>query len=462
MERASVIYDWHGGRREKNVMNTFRIYLFSSLFSLICAQFAFAQPASLHDGDMIDGVVAVVGKYPILKSTIETQLIIATGRSSLPPDTIAKLREQILQNEIDQKVLVVRAEQDSTITVTEPEIDERLNERIKQYEHQFSSRAEMEKAFGKTVAEINSSPELRDKARESILIEKLRGAKFGKPPVVSKRDVQEFYAAYKDSLPHIGAQVELATIVKLIKPDPLQKEKLKNFAKALVDSLRHGADFTEFAARYSQHSTAKSGGDLGGPYPRGTFVPDFEAAAFKLRPGEISDPVETDQGIHIIKLLDRKGEEIKVAQILLKPSASKNDDDSVFAVIQSLRTRIISGEDFGRVAAENSDDQETKNSGGSLGRVRLEELGPEQRTVIDSMQIGDISRPIKIAYSRTLTGYQIVKLLSRVEPHDASLEKDYRDLEALTMQWKMAKDFQKFIEEARKNVYVDIRATNKP
>jgi peptidyl-prolyl cis-trans isomerase SurA len=293
------------------------------------------------------------------------------------------------------------------------------------------------------------------------MIEKIRGAKFSKPPTVSKRDVLEFYAAYKDSLPTITAQVELATIVKLIKPDPFQKEKMKAFAKSLVDSLRSGADFTIFAARYSQHSTAKSGGDLGGPFPRGTFLPDFEAAAFRLKPGEVSDPVETDQGIHIIKLLDRKGEEIRVAQILLKPAASQSDEDSIRFIIESLQTRAKSGEDFGRLARDYSDDPESKNNGGSLGRVRVEELGPEQRAVIDSMQIGEISRPVKIAYSRTLTGYQIVKLSGRIEPHQPTVEKDYRDLETLAMQWKMAKDLQKFITDARKNVYVEIRDPKK-
>ncbi|MDP4229755.1 MAG: peptidylprolyl isomerase [Bacteroidota bacterium] len=424
----------------------------------------FAQPKQLRDGDKLDAVIAVVGKYPILKSTIDAQLqlvLIQTGKTGASPDTVAKLRDQILQTEIDQKVLLVRAESDSTISATESEIDERLNDRIKQYERQFGSRAEMEKAFGKTVAEINSSPELRDRARESILIEKLRGAKFSRPPVVSKRDMQEFYAEYKDSLPMVTAQVELATIVKLIKPDPLQKEKMKAFAKSLVDSLRNGADFSVFAMRYSQHSTAKSGGDLGGPYPRGTFLPDFEAAAFRLRPGEISDPVETDQGIHIIKLLDRKGEEIKVAQILLKPEASKKGEDSILFLIESLRKRALSGEEFGRLAAEYSDDQETKSIGGSLGRVRVEDLGAEQRSVIDSMQIGDVSRPVKISYSRTMTGFQIVKLIGRVEPHHPSLEKDYRDLEALAMQWKMAKDFSKFVSDARKSVYIEIRDPNK-
>ena len=146
--------------------------IFSLLF-LLCATSLLAQPKQLRDGDKMDAVIAVVGKYPILKSTIETQLLITLANRSVSPDSLARLREQILQTEIDQKVLLVRAEADSTISTSETEIDERLDERIKQYERQFGSRAEMEKAFGKSVSEINSSPELRDRARESIMIEKV-------------------------------------------------------------------------------------------------------------------------------------------------------------------------------------------------------------------------------------------------------------------------------------------------
>ncbi|MEI8133994.1 MAG: peptidylprolyl isomerase [bacterium] len=420
-----------------------------------------AQPhTSLREGDKLDGIAAVVGKYPILSSSVDAQVLMIvaqSGKGYPSQDTIARIRKQVLQAEIDNKVLVVRAEQDTTIFTNESEIDERIEQQLKQYERKYGSRAEMERVFGKKVAEISSSPELRERARESILIEKLKGSHFSRALVISKRDVQDFYALYKDSLPRVGSQVELATIVKLVKPDPLQKEKLKAFARSLVDSLRNGASFSDYAARYSQHSTAKSGGDLGGPYPRGTFISDFESPAFKLKPSEISDPVETDEGIHIIKLIEKKGEEIRVAQILLKSSPSRQNEDSVFALIQSIQTRIKNGEDFSRMAIEYSDDQDTKVGGGVLGKVRVEELGPEQRGVIDSMSVGDVSRPVKIAYSPTVIGFQIVKLLARIEPHIPSPETDYRDIETLSTQWKMAKEFEKFVNESRKNVFVEVR-----
>jgi peptidyl-prolyl cis-trans isomerase SurA len=290
-----------------------------------------------------------------------------------------------------------------------------------------------------------------------LLVEKLRQEKFSKPPVVSRHDIQEFYSQYKDSLPSVGEQVELSTIVGLIKARPDEQTRIKALAKKLVDSLQHGADFADFAKRYSQHSTASTGGDLGGPYPRGTFIADFEAAAFKLKPGEISDPVETDQGIHIIKVIERRGEEIHVAQILLKATASQDDEDSVKRRVIALRDSALNGADFARLAREYSDDRETKENGGYLGKVNLSELGPEQRSVLDSMQVGDVSRPIKISFSKTMTGFQIVKLIRRVPSHKPTVEGDYRELEYAATQWKQMKTFQQFVADARKDVYVDVR-----
>ena len=429
--------------------------IFSLIAVLSISTSTFSQ---VREGQKLDAVVAVVGKYPIFRSSIDGQVALYQIQRNvqLSPTELQTLREQVLQSEIDQKVLLVRAEQDS-LTVTEDEIDDRINEQIKVYERQAGSLEVLERQLGKSVSEVRSSPDFRDRAREAILIEKLRYSKFSGAQEISRHDVETFYNLYRDSLPTIGPQVELASIIKYIKPQADQKQRVKDFAKKLIDSLRNGADFATFAIRYSQHTTASSGGDLGGPYPRGTFVPEFEAAAFKLSAGQISDVVETEQGFHIIKLVERKGEEIRVAQILLKAGISKMEEDSIYLVMQQLRSRIMAGEDFAKVAMAESEDAETRAAGGSLGRVRLEELAPGQKSVVDSLEVGEVSEPVKIALSKTLTGYQLIKLVSRVESHLPTLASDYREIEYAARQWKMATEFQKFVNETRSSVYIDKR-----
>lgn len=431
---------------------------------VLCISYAFAfstaaQVRELREGDRLDGVVAIVGKYPIFQSSIDAQVELMRfqqGMRGLSIAEVSALRKSILESEIDQKVLVVRAEQDS-ISVSDDEIDDRIDEQIKMFERQAGGRENLEKQLGKSVSEIKSSADYRDRAKESILIEKLRMSKLSANSSVTRHDVEMFYREYKDSLPEVAQQVELATIVLYVRPKDDQKEKIRRLGKQLIDSLRAGGDFAAFARRHSEHATASAGGDLGGPYPRGTFLPDFESAAFALKDNEVSNLIETDQGFHIIKLLERKGEEIRVAQILLKPNATKQEDDSVKNIIDSLRNELLRGANFSVLASKYSDDGETKHLGGDLGRVRLQELSPEQKSLVETMNVGDISKPTRISLSKNLFGYQIIKLVAKVPAHKPTIEDDYKDLETTAKQWKQMKDFQKFVSDSRKQVFIDVK-----
>lgn len=413
---------------------------------------------TLKEGQKLDAVVAVVGKHPIYKSSIDAQaqlFVMQRGLTELPADSMMRLRRQILDAEIDQKVALAKADDDS-ITVSEQEVDQALDQRIKSYVARFGSEAAVEKAFGQTVTEIKSSPSIRDRTRETLLIQKEEEKSMPRVQNVSRQDVAEFLKLYRDSLPTVGAGVELATIVKLITPQTDQKQRSLTFARSLVDSLHHGSDFADFARRYSQHSTAASGGDLGAFFPRGTFLPAFEEAAFALKPGEVSEVVTTEQGYHIIKLLDRRGEEIHVAQILIKPTVSSADEAAARDSLELVRSRALSGEDFAKLATTFSDDPETRSFGGSLGKIRLEDLAAEQKSVVDSLKEGGVSHPIRIAYPGGRSGWQIVKLMRRVPEHKVSLDEDYRDLESAAIQWKQSQEAGKWLATARKTVYISI------
>jgi peptidyl-prolyl cis-trans isomerase SurA len=438
---------------------------FFSIASLACMLLAgltsssSAQTVTLHEGDKVDAIVAIVGKRPIYKSSIDAQvqlIVMQRGGQPLSPDSLRALRQQILQTEIDHKVLLAQADKDSVV-VTEQEVDERLDQQVKMWIQRLGSEANVEKQLGKSITELKMSPELRDRTREQILEEKERQRAVPVTGTVSRQDVKEFYNLYRDSLPTVPAQVELATIVKLAKPLANQKDRSRSLAQSILDSIRKGADFAEMAKRYSQDVSAAAGGDLGSYFPRGAFVPAFEEAAFRLQPGDVSNVVESEQGFHIIKLLERRGEEIRVAQILIKPSVNAVDKQAVHDSLELIRKRALAGEDFGKLAMEFSDDPETRSFGGALGRIRVEDLGSEQRAVVDSLKPGEISEPIQIAYPNGRTGYQIVKLVRTVPAHPVSLDEDYRDLEATAAQWKQLRDFQQWLAKARRSVYMDVR-----
>ncbi len=431
-----------------------------ALFAIVpfAAQVASAQMAPVKDGGTLDAVVAVVGKHPIFKSSIDAQaemFLLQRGAANVNPDSMMSLRKQVLESEIDQKLLLAKADEDS-VTVTEQEVDNQIDDLLKGYVTRFGSEAEVERQFGHTITELKASPDLRARTRENLIVQQERYKVLPPATSISRQDVEKFFQIYKDSLPTIGAEVELATIVALIKPLPNQKERSRDLANAIEDSLKHGADFALLAKRYSQDANASNGGDLGASYPRGTFLPAFEEAAFKLKPGEISDVVETEQGFHIIKLVERRGEEVHVAQILIKPTINTQDEAAVRDTLLLLRDSARHGSDFAKLAENHSDDAETRSFGGNLGRIRLEELAPEQRSVLDSLKEGDISDPIHIAYAANRTGFQIVKLIRKIPAHKTSLEEDYREIEAAALQWKQSQDFSRWLAHARTTIYVDV------
>ncbi|HET6513152.1 MAG TPA: peptidylprolyl isomerase [Candidatus Kapabacteria bacterium] len=418
-----------------------------------------AQFRKAQEGDKIEAVVAIVGKHPIFKSSIDAQLqlfLLQRGITNAPKDSLMALRRRILQQEIDQKVLIAKADQDSII-VSEAMVDDRIEQQIRMYINQFGSEAAVEQQFGRTIGELRIAPELRERARESLIIEEVRRANVAMLQSVPREDVEEFFRIYRDSLPEVSGQVEIASIVMLVKPQGDQRERSLALATSLLDSIRRGSDFAELARRYSQDATATRGGDFGDYFPRGTFVAEFEEAAFKLQDGQVSEIVETDRGFHIIKMIGRRGEEVRLAQILIRPSATAQDEEIVKNELIRIREKAMQGEDFGKLAEQFSHDDESKAQGGYLGRVRTEELSPEQRSIIDSLQPGNVSMPLRIAYQNGPRGYQIVKLLRRVPPHRVSLEEDYRELEATAIQWRAAKDMQAFLDRARKSVYVEVR-----
>jgi peptidyl-prolyl cis-trans isomerase SurA len=428
------------------------------VFALFVANAAIAQMEPPKDGATLDAVVAMVGKHPIFKSSIDAQaemFLLQKGLTNVDPDTLMSLRKQVLESEINEKLLLAKADEDS-ITVTEQEVDNQIDDQIKGLVTRFGSEAEVERQYGHTISELKASPDLRERTRESLIVQQERFKVLPPATSISRQDVEKFYQIFKDSLPKIGAEAELATIVELVKPLANQKEHSRDLANAIVDSLRHGADFSLMAKRYSQDVTASSGGDLGASYPRGTFLPAFEEAAFKLKPGEISDVVETEQGFHIIKLIERRGEEVHVAQILIKPTVNAMDEAAVRDSLLALRDSAYHGADFGLLAQNHSDDAETRSFGGTLGRIRLEDLAPEQRAVVDSLKIGGISDPIHIAYPGGKTGFQIVKLIRIIPEHKTSLDEDYHELEQAALQWKQSQDLTHWLAHARSTIYVDV------
>jgi peptidyl-prolyl cis-trans isomerase SurA len=229
------------------------------------------------------------------------------------------------------------------------------------------------------------------------------------------------------------------------------------------NQLLAGADFAELAKKYSDDPTAITrGGELGWS-ARGRMVPEFEAMAFKLKPKEISMPFKSQFGIHIMQLIERRGNEYNSRHILISPKPSQEDITKATRYLDSIRTLIVNDSiKFEKAAKEFSDDVATKGNGGFFsdqdGGVNLtvDELDPIIFFKLDSMQIGAVSEPITY---RTDDGKDAVRILyykARTPPHQASLENDWTKIQTATLNEKKDKILQKWFQKARGDVFINI------
>ena len=423
---------------------------------LLVIFFLSAAAFPLCSQQLVEGIVAIVGKEIILKSEIDQyiQSYIVQNRIDVKqnPQLVEELKNQTLEKLIEQKLLLAKADED-TLTVDDEMLDQRVEQRMRYLVEQVGSEDKLEAVFGSPLKKIRK--DTRKVVKEQLLVEQVRSMKF-RNVKVSRREVEEFYKTYKDSLPSLEETINISHILMLVKPSEDAQTTAYNKASEILDKIKNSADFSEMAEKYSDDpASAKRGGDLG-LISRGDFVKEFEAAAFNLKDGEISDIVQSQFGFHIIKMIERRGEKIRTQHILIQTIPTKKDEGRGVAKLTELRQRILDGEDFGKLAVEFSDDDNVHKDHGNIGEFETEKLAiPEFKTIAENMNPGDISEPFKTEF-----GYHIIRLESRQEKRRLTLENDWRRIEEFTLNFKMEREYIKWIQEFRKSVPIEIHTSS--
>ncbi len=443
----------------KKVKTAFsRIHMPWLTFLLILTGLPSAEAYSQEE-QVIDQVVAVVGRNIILESDIENQYLNYRMQGGISGNA-TDIRCRILEDVLVQKLMVTQAEYDSVV-VNEGQVESELDRRLSMFINQFGSQEKMEAFYNKSIAEIKS--ELYDIIEEQLLAQQVQ-QDIIMSVKVTPSEIKSYYRNLpEDSVPLIKTQYEIAQIVKKPPVSVEEKIRVKEQLMELRSRILKGENFSTMAILYSEDpGSAKNGGELGF-YGRGQLYPEFEAVAFKLKEGEISNIVETEAGYHIIQMIERKGDYINVRHILLIPKVSPVDLLKARNELDSIATLIREDSLDFKLAVELYSDGEDKNSGGLLinpytggTMFEAEQLDAQVSFTIEKMQVGDISNPVPMKTEDQKDAYRILKLIKKTTPHRANLKDDYAQIQDWAKNDKQYDVIVDWINEKLEETYVRI------
>jgi peptidyl-prolyl cis-trans isomerase SurA len=428
----------------------------SSFCLLLCSMTLMAQP---KDEVLVDKVAAVVGNNIILYSDIETQFQQYITQTTLDEK---ELRCRIIDQLLLNKLLLHQAAIDS-VTVTDDQVEQKINQNMAYYISQIGSAEKLEKYYGKSIAQLKE--EFRPMIKDQLVAQQMQ-SKVTSNVNANPSDVKAFFDNIpKDSLPLINAEVEYAQILRNVPVGEEEKANAREQITTLRNRILAGEDFGTLALLYSQDKeSAKQNGELGF-VNRGDLVPEFEAAAFRLKNVvDVSPVVETQFGFHIIQLIERRGEKINVRHILIPVKVTNQDVVRTQIEMDSLVAKLRSGEmTFSEAAEKYSDDKDTKLNGGLVvnpatgsSHFEADMVDPAILFQLDKMQVGEFSNPISTTTREGKQAFRIILLKSRTEPHRLNLKDDYQKLQELALSDKQDTVLEQWRNKKKLTTYIRI------
>lgn len=407
----------------------------------------------------IDKVIGVVAKYPILLSDLQTAMLEQT-KSQQPIDKCKAMEALVYQ-----KLLLAQADRDS-VTVTDQEVETELSRRMAYFINQFGSEDKLEEFYGKRTNVIKD--ELRSDVQEQLIAQKMASKITGDGKITPAETRLYYKSLPEDSLPLINSEVELQQIAKM----PQFSKEAKLDAKTSCEELRkrviNGESMAVLAGLYTEDGGSKMDRGLIKNMTKGMMVPEFEATAFRLKEGEISNVFETNYGYHFIQLIARKGELLDVRHILKMPKMQDEDYYKCKKELDTIAKQIREGKiTFEDAAKKYSDDKDTKQNGGILVNQRsantkfsneeLSQTDPNIIITLNNMTIGDITNPMQFVNpADNKGGYRILKLKNRIDPHKANMKDDYQLLNNMAAMEHNKKSIKDWIKKRSKITYIKI------
>ena len=409
----------------------------------------------------IDKIIAIVGDEIVLRSEVENQYLqyISQGVTSNE-----ELKCQVFEDLMTQKLLIFSCKQDS-ISVTKEEIEQEVETRVNYYIDQIGSIEKVEQYFEKDIYQIKRV--LSELVQDQFLIQRMQSS-ITKDVKITPFDVNKYYEKIdKTELPLIEDRYKLSQIIVKPKMSEDQINKLTDRLNAFRKRVLNGEDFKVLAALYSDDpGSANNGGEIGF-VSRGTFVPEFEKVAFRLKKDEVSEIVKTNFGYHIIQLIDRRGDQVNVRHILLKPKYSSKSLQNARLRIDSIYNKIKNNEISFSQAIKRYSDDDTKNNDGLLinpsngsSTYTIGELGTSIKYLVEGLNEGDFTKPVKVE-SNEGSIYRILNVAEKINSHIANLDLDYDFFQTQALNTKKQEKLDEWIEKRIKNTYVEVKDIDK-
>jgi peptidyl-prolyl cis-trans isomerase SurA len=434
-------------------------YIEAIRITLMLAAGVICLPLSAQDdkGVVVDRIIAKVDDKIILQSELEEAYLQFLSSGQVNAGTS---KCNIFESLIINKLLVAKAEIDSVV-VLDPEVDQNLDQRMQMILSQVGGNEQaLEDYYDKSLVDIRN--ELRESVKEQLIVQRMQNT-ITSDISVTPAEVQAFFSKIpRDSLPYFSAEVSIGQIVKVPEIGKDVKNRARGQLLEYKKRIEAGESFEALARQYSQGPSAPNGGNLG-YQQRGGLVPPYEAAALSLKPGEISDPVESEFGFHLIQLISRRGNEYDSRHILLQLEPSTKDIEKAEVYLDSLRTLIV--EDsmaFEKVAKEYSDEQLTADNGGFMigdtgsPYVPTDKLDFETFLTLDTMKLGTITHTLDYQTQEGKKAVRIIYYKDRIRPHQANLLDDYQKIATAALAEKKNRILNSWFDEARNDVFIRI------
>jgi len=401
----------------------------------------------IADEIIVDKIIAKVGREVILLSELNTriqQMEAANVLDSLFTDY------DILRDMIESRIIVQQAKEEG-YEVDELEIKDLAEKQIESISSQFQNeeqfKKELDKETGLTV------PELKDFyieiIREGNLREQFIENKIRSKVHVTEAEIENYYSEYKEEIPTRPAMEQLGMILRIIKPSKKTKQQGLIEINQIMDRLKEGEEFAEIIESLTKDNEYLMGGDLGF-FGKGMMVKSFEDAAFSLREGEISDVVETEFGFHIIKMEEKKEDEIRVSHILRLVEATEEDIRSDLQLMEEILMRLRNGENFEQLARQYSEDDESAMNGGIIGEFKTDDYPELFSEYFTDLELGNYSDLI-----REENNIYIFAKLREIPERSYTYEEIYDRLKSIVISEKEEELYENLVTDLMKEYYVE-------